>query len=76
MQKIQKVYSKSQNHSNAGEKLTKELKNSLGKLMKLNYAKTREETWEQREKQHGVNIGNDGENNSEDLTKNERKPGD
>ena len=73
---IQKgLFQKKKNHSNAGEKLTtKELDNALGDNKTLQ--KTWEETWKQREKQHGVNNGNDGENDGQDLTKNERKPGD
>ena len=39
-----KVYSKNQNRSKAGKKL--ETRKCTRKLTKLNYAKTREETWE------------------------------
>jgi len=69
---LTKVYSKTQNRSNAGEKRTKR------KL--ISTKKTWEETWETTREQQGVDGENDGENkgeyNGEDLTKNENKPGD
>ena len=74
--KCKKVYSKNQNHSNAGEKETEELEDSLGDNQTKHYknlggnletSKTRDSRIDKV-----VDYGGDGE----DLAKTERKTGD